>query len=65
MIDYIALTIGHALLGLAFWHLFGRDSVDSDPLIDAIENEADERRREAIAGRRGGQAAPGTQDGAL
>ncbi len=64
MIDYIALTIGHALLGLAFWHLFGRDSVDSDPLIDAIESDADDKRREAIAGRRGEQSVPGTPDGA-
>lgn len=64
MIDYIALSIGHALLGLAFWHLFGRDSVDSDPLIAGIEDAARDRRREAIERQRGRQKSALVEDGA-
>ncbi|WP_234029608.1 hypothetical protein [Erythrobacter sp. THAF29] len=52
MIDYLALTIGHGLLALAFWHLFLRDSVDRDPLLDEIRQaEADNRKRTSNAGR--------------
>lgn len=64
MIDYIALTIGHALLGLAFWRLFGRDSLDHDPLLSDLQNEAREKRRELIELRQNELAPDGWQDGA-
>ena len=52
MIDYIALSIGHGLLALAFWHLFMRRSVDVDPLIEEIrEAEAANRKLTSTAGR--------------
>lgn len=52
MIDYLALTIGHGLLALAFWRLFLRDSVDRDPLLEQIRQaEADNRKRTSAAGR--------------
>lgn len=49
MIDYIALTIGHGLLAYAFWHLFMRDGVDSDPLIEAIKTEEKANRKTTSA----------------
>ena len=46
MIDYIALTIGHALLALALWRLAVRECVDHDPLLGGIR-EAEEANRKA------------------
>lgn len=52
MIDYIALSIGHGLLAIAFWHLFMRDGVDVDPLIDELHQaEKANRKATSIAGR--------------
>ncbi|GMN03428.1 hypothetical protein [Erythrobacter sp. MTPC3] len=57
MIDYLALTIGHALMAFAFWQLFGRERVDTDPLIEGIK-EANTKTRKQLrgAGRRQSRA---------
>lgn len=55
MIDYLALTIGHALMAFAFWQLFGRERVDTDPLIESIKAANKQARKQA---RDAGRAKP-------
>ena len=45
MIDYIALSIGHGLLGIAFLRLVMRKGLDVDPLLDQFKQEERERRK--------------------
>lgn len=47
MIDYIALAIGHGLLAFALIHLFLRDGVDVDPLIDGIKEQMRQNRMQS------------------
>jgi hypothetical protein len=52
MIDHIALAIGHGLLAVALLRLVLRAGLDDDPLIGAIEAEAEEtRKRKSASGR--------------
>ena len=54
MIDYFALVLGHGLLVLAFVRLVMRDSLDVDPALTELEQEAKAKRPDARARRRGG-----------
>ena len=45
MIDYIALSIGHGVLAIAFLRLVMRDGLDVDPLLDGFKEAALERRK--------------------
>jgi hypothetical protein len=47
MIDYIALAIGHGLLAFALIHLFLREEVDVDPLIDGIKAQMRHNRMQS------------------
>ena len=52
MIDYAALTFGHALLLYAFWHLFLDPDLEADPAREAqkaIKREG--RAAKSAAGR--------------
>ncbi|MEO0419379.1 MAG: hypothetical protein AAF249_10970 [Pseudomonadota bacterium] len=44
MIDYLALSIGHGLLAVAFFRLVLRDGLDLDPLLAAFKRREAERR---------------------
>ncbi|MEO1731132.1 MAG: hypothetical protein AAFR64_10370 [Pseudomonadota bacterium] len=46
MIDYIALSIGHGLLGIAVLRLVMRDGLDVDPLLDSFKQKDRERRKQ-------------------
>lgn len=39
MIDYFALALGHGLLAFGLVHLFFREEVDNDPLIEGIRDK--------------------------
>jgi hypothetical protein len=41
MIDYFALALGHGLLVLAFVRLFMRESLDVDPAIADLKDQAE------------------------
>lgn len=56
MIDYFALALGHTLLALAFLRLVVRDSLDVDPAITALEDEANAKKRSTS--RRGTKSGP-------
>ena len=45
MIDYIALIIGHALLGIAILRLVMRKGLDVDPLLDSFKQAERDRRK--------------------
>ena len=45
MIDYLALTIGHALLAIALLRLFPRDGLDVDPVLERFAKDAREHRK--------------------
>ncbi len=45
MIDYLALSIGHGLLAIAFLRLVMRDGLNIDPLLDAFRQRETDRRR--------------------
>ncbi len=45
MIDYIALSIGHGILAIAFLRMFLRDGLDVDPLLERLRQAEDERRK--------------------
>jgi hypothetical protein len=45
MIDYIALFIGHALLGIAILRLVMRKGLDVDPLLDSFKQAERDRRK--------------------
>lgn len=47
MIDYFALALGHGLMVIALLHLFMRDGLDADPLIEGIKAEEAARRKSA------------------
>jgi hypothetical protein len=49
MIDHIALAIGHGLLAVALMRLVLRAGLDDDPLIGAINAEAEEARQRTTA----------------
>jgi hypothetical protein len=52
MIDYFALALGHGLMVIALLHLFMRDALDVDPLIEGIKAEdAALRKSASSAGR--------------
>ncbi len=60
MIDYIALSIGHGVLAIAFLRLVMRDGLDVDPLLDGFKQAALERRKaRSKAGRAKRAQAPG------
>lgn len=44
MIDYFALALGHGLLVLAFVRLFMRESLDVDPAIADLKDQAEALR---------------------
>ncbi|MDJ0978304.1 MAG: hypothetical protein QNI87_07190 [Erythrobacter sp.] len=44
MIDYIALSIGHGLLALAFLRLAARGQVDVDPLLEKLRKTNQQRQ---------------------
>jgi len=46
MIDYLALSIGHGLLAVAFLRLVMRDGLDVDPLLGAFKQRETDRRKE-------------------
>ena len=46
MIDYIALSIGHALLGIAVLRLVMRHDLDVDLLIDSFKQKDRDRRKQ-------------------
>ncbi|MEM9310726.1 MAG: hypothetical protein AAGA34_04705 [Pseudomonadota bacterium] len=52
MIDYIALSIGHGLLALAFLRMVMRDGLDVDPLLDRLRQSARARRQDRARARR-------------
>ncbi|WP_298306959.1 hypothetical protein [uncultured Erythrobacter sp.] len=52
MIDYFALALGHGLLVLVFIRLVMRDSLDVDPAISELKQEADANRGSRKARRR-------------
>ena len=65
MIDYIALFIGHGLLGIAVLRLVMRDGLDVDPLLDSFRQKDRERRKErSNAGRTARRRARSSDDGA-
>ncbi|MEM7702585.1 MAG: hypothetical protein AAF251_11660 [Pseudomonadota bacterium] len=45
MIDYLALSIGHGLLAVAFLRLALRDGLDIDPLLGGFKRRNAERRK--------------------
>jgi hypothetical protein len=45
MIDYLALSIGHGLLAIAFLRLVMREGLNIDPLLDTYRKREAERRR--------------------
>lgn len=47
MIDYIALSIGHALIAIALVRLFLWSAVDTDPMIGAMRDQLRHKRIEA------------------
>lgn len=49
MIDHFALALGHGLLAIAMFRLLTRAGLDEDPLIGAINAEAEEARRKTSA----------------
>lgn len=52
MIDHFALALGHGLLAVALLRLLLRAGLDDDPLIGAIDAEAEEaRQRTTTSGR--------------
>ncbi len=52
MIDYFALALGHGLLAIALLRLVMRPGLDDDPLIGALQTEAEGNRKAAsTAGR--------------
>ncbi|BDI59963.1 hypothetical protein [Qipengyuania nanhaisediminis] len=57
MIDYLSLSIGHALLAFALIRLVMRDDLDSDPVIGASEKARREAFEAAQAKRRASQRA--------
>jgi len=46
MIDYLALSIGHGLLALAFLRLVLREGLNLDPLLGAFKQRETDRRKE-------------------
>lgn len=58
MIDYIALSIGHGLLALAFLRLVWRDGLDADPLLESFKRkEREQLQARSQAGRQARRAA--------
>ena len=49
MIDYLALTIGHALIALTMVRLFMRADVDVDPLIGGLQDQMRANQKNASA----------------
>lgn len=49
MIDYLALTIGHALITLTMVRLFMRADVDVDPLIGGLQDQMRANQKDASA----------------
>lgn len=53
MIDYLALSIGHGLLAIAFVRLVMREGLNVDPLLGAFkQREADRRKDRTSKSRR-------------
>lgn len=46
MIDYLALSIGHGLLALAFLRLVLREGLNLDPLLGSFKRRNTDRRKE-------------------
>ena len=52
MIDYISLTLGHALLAIALLRLVMREDLDVDPELERhAQKLRDEREAATVAGR--------------
>jgi len=47
MIDYFALALGHGLLAIALLRLVMRDAIDTDPLLESLKQEAEDKRKSA------------------
>lgn len=62
MIDYFALALGHCLLVLAFMRLVMRDSLDVDPAITELKDEAKAKRPNPAQRRSARSAAARGQD---
>ena len=52
MIDTFALALGHGLLAVALLRLVMRDAIDTDPLLEALKQEAEDKRKAAGAASR-------------
>ena len=52
VIDTFALALGHGLLAVALLRLVMRDALDTDPLLEALRKEAEDKRKAAGASAR-------------
>ncbi|UAB78602.1 hypothetical protein INR77_02370 [Erythrobacter sp. SCSIO 43205] len=64
MIDYFALALGHGLLVLVFVRLVVRDSLDVDPAITALREQARTKRPNSAQRRASRKAAAREPDDA-
>ena len=63
MIDYISLTLGHALLAIALLRLVMRDELDVDPELEAHADKLRaEREAGTVAGRNARRRGEGLND---